>query len=355
MEPFAPRSTSQQLAAHLKTEIHKGAFGEAMPGIKQLKRTLGVNSRAVEDALHQLESEGLLVPQGAGRPRLIRIPKDSGRSAQLRVAIMRHEPEDKAWTFALKLHSRLQDAGWQVHYAPKTLKELGMDPQRVGPCVQSVEADARVVIGASREVLEWFARRPTPVMSCFGRPEKTAIAQTGVITSTARVELVRRLHALGHRRIVMLSERMRRLPQPGVPEQSVLDEMERLGIPTGAYNLPDWDDTPDGLRACLDSLFAVTPPEALIIGSPAMFLCVRDHLRDQGLQAPEDVSLICIEYDPTLAWLQPEPTRIESDSDQVVQQIFRWLRGVARGRPTKRKAHVEARLIEGGTVGPAPK
>ena len=353
MEPFAPRSTSQQLAAHLKMQIHRGAFGGVMPGAKQLKQTLGVNSRAVEDALRQLESEGLLVSQGAGRPRLIRIPKDMKRSGQLRVAIMLYEPDDKEWTFTLKLHRRLQEAGWQVHYPSKTLR--GMDPKRVATCIESIQADAWVVLAASREVLEWFARRATPVMSCFGRAGNLAIAQTGVITSTARVELVGKLHALGHRRIVMLSERVRREPQPGFPEQSMLDEMKRLGIQTGAYNLPDWDDSPEGLRACLDSLFAVTPPHALIIGSPSMFLCVHEHLLRQGMRAPENVSLVCIDYHPSLNWLQPEPARIKSDLDRVVQQLIRWLRRVERGEPAAKKMHVQAHLVEGGTLGPAPK
>ena len=334
-------------------QILKGAFDTSMPGGKQLKRTLGVNSRAAEDALRQLESEGFLLPQGPGRPRLIQIPQNAKRSAQLRVAILLHEPEDRVSTLTAELHSRLEKAGWQVHFAPKTLKELGMDPKRVAANVQSTEADAWIAIGASQEVLGWFLRRPTPVLSCFGRPEKMDIAQTGVITSIARIELVRKLHALGHRRIVMLSERLRREPKPGVPEQSVLDELERLGVKTGTYNLPDWDDTADGLRNCLDSLFAVTPPHALIIGTPWMFYCVHEHLLRKGIDAPKDVSLICVDRDPSFAWLHPEVSCIKSDLGKIAQHVVQWLRSVERGRPIKKKTYVKARLIDGGTIGKA--
>lgn len=44
-----------------------------------------------------------------------------------------------------------------------------------------------------------------------------------------------------------------------------LDKLEALGIPTGPYNLPDWDDTPEGLNQRLDSLFPHSPPTALIV------------------------------------------------------------------------------------------
>jgi glutamate-ammonia-ligase adenylyltransferase len=48
------------------------------------------------------------------------------------------------------------------------------------------------------------------------------------------VAATRRLIELGHRRIVMLSRPMRRLPEPGAAEQAFLTEMEVHGLPPGA-------------------------------------------------------------------------------------------------------------------------
>ncbi|HKK18863.1 MAG TPA: hypothetical protein VJ952_09315 [Opitutales bacterium] len=49
-------------------------------------------------------------------------------------------------------------------------------------------------------------------------------------------------------------------------------------------------------------------------------------------------------------------TRIEYDLEQMVRQCIRWLRTVARGKPSKGKYYVKARqLVEGGTIGPAPR
>lgn len=272
----------------------------------------------------------------------------------LRVGILLCEPEDREWALPAKLFNKLQDAGYQVRYAPKTLKELGMDPKRVARSLESVEVDAWVVFAASHDVLEWFAGRPEPVIAYGGGVGISSIARTGAIVSPAMIEAVQRLYERGHRRIVMIGESVRRKPQIGVPEQRVLDEMQRLGIKTGSYNLPDWDDTPEGLQYCLDDLFAVTPPHALIMDTPVLFLAVLHHLQRKGIEAPRDVSLVAIGYDPQFKWFRPSISHIAFDTNAVVRRFLRWARSVEQGKPLTGSLSVQARLVEGGTIGPVP-
>ncbi len=351
MAPLQVLSASEQVAKHLRDEIHNRRWKSTMPGSGRLARDLNIGKNTIDQALLLLEAEGYLVNQGPARRRLIRIPEDAERGTRLRVGILQY---GKEWAPLQKLFGQLENMGCEVRYAPKSLMELKMDPQRVARSIKSVEVDAWVVISGSREVLEWLAGQSAPVMALGGRPRQLPIAMAGIETAPARAELVHMLHRLGHRRIVMLSERVRREP-PGAPERTVLEEMTRLGIKTGSYNLPDWDDTPDGLRACLDSLFALTPPHALIAGTPEIFFCIRDHLQQQGIRVPRDVSIISIGHDPGFDWLQPGVSRIEYDLDKMIHQCVLWVRSLARGKPSQRKSHIKARLVEGGTIGPVPK
>ena len=324
-----------------------------MPGTGRLAPELNVGKNTIEQALLLLEEEGYLVNQGRARRRLIRIPGGATRNSQLRVAIMLYESEDRETGLMFRLFTRLQSSGFLVQVGPKSLRELKMDPERVARSVGSIKADAWIVGSGSHEVLEWFANRPTPVMALGGRGRRLPIALTGVETSPARAELVRKLHGLGHRRIVMISERVRREP-PGLPEQTVLNELERLGIKTSSYHLPDWGDTPGELRACLDSLFKVTPAQALSVGTPGICLGVRDHLQQRGIRIPRDVSLISIGNDVNFDWLHPQVARIEYDSDQLIRKCIQWLRSVERGKPSQQKSYVKAKLVDGGSIGPAP-
>jgi DNA-binding LacI/PurR family transcriptional regulator len=129
--------------------------------------------------------------------------------------------------------------------------------------------------------------------------------------------------------------------------------MAKLGLPTGPYNLPVWDDTAAGLRRLLDELFRFTPPTALIIDEAFLFHAAKEHLAPKGILAPRDVSLICIDGDPTFDWCEPSVAHIRWDSRPVVGHIMRWADNVARGRKDLRQNSNQAEFVDGGTVGPA--
>ena len=79
------------------------------------------------------------------------------------------------------------------------------------------------------------------------------------------LEIVNRLVGLGHERISLLERVDRRRPSPEFLEQYFLDLLAEHGIKAGPYNLPEWDDTPEDFRRCLDSLFGMTPPTAMAL------------------------------------------------------------------------------------------
>jgi len=64
-------SKGAQLANYLRAELGAGRWRECMPGRMELAALLGVNARTVEEALRQLEREGVLIAQGAGKRRKI--------------------------------------------------------------------------------------------------------------------------------------------------------------------------------------------------------------------------------------------------------------------------------------------
>lgn len=78
-------------------------------------------------------------------------------------------------------------------------------------------------------------------------------------------DVTRHLIGLGHRRIVLLARADRRLPEPGASERAFLNELEAQNIITGAYNLPEWEETASGMGQLLETLFRFTPPTAIIV------------------------------------------------------------------------------------------
>ena len=349
MSEFAILTPSAQVAAHLRGELLRGRWSGTMPGVPTLAAELEIDPKTAGLALHLLEVEGLLVGQGAGRARRIELPKGLAAPA-LRVGILPYEDLNRRLDYMVDLRHKLVEAGHLAFFASKTLVELEMDVKRIQRLVAASGADAWVVISAPRAVLEWFATQPVPAFALFGRRRSLRIAGTGPDHVPAMRAAVQRLAALGHRRIVVIE---RRAAESNSVTRAALEEMAQLGLPTGPYNLPVWDDTAAGLRRLLDELFRFTPPTALIIDEAFLFHAAKEHLAQKGILAPRDVSLVCIDGDPTFEWCEPSVAHIRWDSRPVLRQIMRWADHVARGRKDLRQTLTHAEFVDGGTAGPA--
>ena len=325
-----------------------------MPGGERLSRELGVGRMTVEAALAMLEDEGLLQPQGAGRRRRILSPKNI-TPPSLRVAILLYGAEDSKIYYTVDLKQRLINAGHFATFAPKTLADLGMNVEKVSRFVDKIPADAWIISSGSREVLEWFSRHHLPAFAFAGGRRDVPIASTGPDKLPAIRTLVARLVELGHRRIVLLARKVRREPKPGKFEQEFLDQLAAHGIKVSTFNLPEWKETAEGLCSILDSLFHHTPPTALVIEEASTFVAAQQHLAQRGIISPRDVSLICDDPEPVFSWCRPTIAHIHWDANPIARRVVRWAANIARGRDDRRMTFTKATLVEGGTLGPAPK
>jgi DNA-binding LacI/PurR family transcriptional regulator len=348
------RSPSEQVATHLRGKLEQGNWQGVMPGVPRLAAELGIDRKTVEAALRLLERERVLLPQGPGRRRRI-VVADGKVARPLRLAILDLEPPTVALSegYTVELMRRLGEAGHSVFFADKCLQELRMEVPRVARLVRQTEADAWIVGAGSREVLEWFSAQPVPAFALFGRRRGLPIAGVGPDMVSAYLTFVRRLIKLGHRRIVMLTRRLRRFPGPGAAERVTLEELEKHGIETSDFNLPDWDDTSQGLSSCLHELFRLTPPTALIVDEVPLFVSVLQFLGEQGLKVPGDVSLVSADPDPAFMWCQPTVAHVLWDSRPVVRRVVRWAANISQGKKDLRQTLTPAKFVEGGTIGPA--
>ncbi len=353
MPEFTLLSAPEQAANHLRGRILSGVWGDEMPGAPMLAAELGIDHKTVIAALHQLEHEGLLVPQGPGRRRRIVPPKNISPPA-LRVAILLNEPRHKADGYLNELFHLLSEADHTPFFTSKGLNALGMDVKQIARMVKRTPADAWVVSAAPSEVLAWFAAQETPTFALFGRHNRFPIAAAGPDKAPAFAAATRRLIDLGHWRISFLCAQSVRLPKPGKNARTFLDEFEAAGIKTTDFNLPDWEPTSEGFTAQLDAMFRHTPPSALILDEPHLYNAASHFLAERGLRVPHDVSLVCTDADRSFAWCQPSVAHIRWDHRPVLRRIVRWANNIARGKDDRRKTLTKAEFVDGGTVGRVP-
>ncbi len=348
-------SITEQVAEHLRAEILRGRWTEILPGKHQFAAELGLNNKTIEAALRILEADGLVVPQGAGRNRRIN-PKGGKSSRALRIAFLTLDlAADRKVDYMVDLHHTLFEAGHTVFYAPSDMAELRFDLKKIARLVEGCKADAWVVLAGSREVLEWFTQRPEPAFALFGRRQSLPIAGFGPHKTPAVAAATRKLIELGHHRIVLLCRKIRRLPAPGLSERTYLSELEAGGIRTGEYNLPDWEETNAGFQKCLEALFRVTPPTALIVDEASWFVAAMQFLIRRGLRVPADVSMICTDDDAAFACCDPPIACITWDTRPLVRRVLNWASNVSRGKPDLRQTTTPAAFVPGGSIAPPPR
>jgi DNA-binding LacI/PurR family transcriptional regulator len=343
---------TEQVADHLRGELERGRWSSLMPGKHELAAELGVNNKTVEAALRMLEADGLLASQGAGRRRKIEIGGEQRRK-MLRISLLLNEPVDYGLDYMVEMRHRLQEEGHAVEIAPRTLTDLRDDVGRLAGLVETTGADAWVVLGGSRQVLEWFAAGKEPAFAVFGRRAGLPLAAVGPDKPSAMTAATETLARLGHHRIVLLVRTPRRLPVPGEPEMAFFKQLEIHGIKTSQYNLPAWQETPAGFHKCLDELFRVTPPSALIIDETALFFAAYQFFTRRGLRVPEDISLIATDPHPAFDWWQPSVAHIHWESGPIVRRVLKWTANIRKGRADSGQSLTKAVFIHGGTIGPA--
>lgn len=346
-------SAAEQVAAHLRGELLRGTRGGMMAGVYPLAAELGVNHKTVRAALALLDREGVLVNRGPRRRRIFQMPADRTSVHPLRVAILESEPADRQVDYIVEIQHELAEAGHAPCFARKTQLDLGRDVGRIARLVQHTEADAWLVVAGSREVLGWFAAQAKPAFALFGRMRTVRIAGTGPAKGPAYAAAVRALVAHGHRRIVLLARPHRKLPVPGASERAFLSALEAEGIPVSDYNFPYWEYSKAGFHRCLEALFQVTPPTALVIQEAMLFAAVQQFLSRRRMLVPEQVSLVCADPDPTYEWRIPSVAHIQMNSAPWIRRVLRWAANVSRGEDDRRQVFTKAAFFEGGTIGPA--
>lgn len=145
---------------------------------------------------------------------------------------------------------------------------------------------------------------------------------------------------------------LRRLPQPGLPERAFLNELEQQGLPRGAYNLPNWKETPEGFHTRLDELFRITPPTALLLDESPLFAATQQFLAYRKLRVPQDVSLVCTDDSPDFGWCRPPVSHIRWDSRPLIRRIVKWAANISHGKEDLRQTDTPAQFVPGGTIGP---
>jgi DNA-binding LacI/PurR family transcriptional regulator len=357
-----PKSLLEQVVNWLREGAQAGHWSAGLPGLGTLARESGVAEGTMRRAVRLLEKEGVFSYAGAGRRRQVVMGQANEKAKptrQLRVAVLlrddlANESAGFRWIMAT-VQSQIEAMGHRMVLLKKTQADFQFNDSRVIRVLRRETADLWIVVGGSRMLLEWFTAQGRRTFAfgggCVGMTE---VAATGSETQPTHLATLGKLCALGHRRIVFLMPYFVRhvAGAQSSTARRIMEELAAHGISGGAYHLPDFEETPEGLRERLDALFRVTPPTAIFATYPGWAFGVLSYLAARGLKVPEDVSVVCGNDASGFAWTQPRVAHYQHDDGRMARRIVKWVEHWAQGRRDFKQVFAPARLIEEGSIGP---
>ena len=346
-------SITEQVVEHLRSGIASGRWTQTLPGRNQLAKELGVNPKTIEAAMQTLEQSRMILSQGAGRKRLIN-PKLSHSPRAMRIAILNFDhTTDRNIDYMVECFHSLIEAGHSAYYTARSLTDLRFDLGKIARMVEENKADAWIILGGTRDVLQWFAGRAEPCFAIFGEHIGLPMASFGPNKAPAFSAATKTLLDYGHQRIVLLCRRARRKPTVNRSVGTFVEVMQKAGIPCSDYNLPDWEESNAGFQRCLDSLFRLTPPTAMIVDEASYLIATFQFLLRRGITVPGDVSLVCTDGDPAFANCEPPVASMSWETEPLKRRILQWAKNISQGKTDHRSITTPATFINGGTIGPA--
>lgn len=359
MQHLRRASLVEQTANHLRQGFLDGRWVGKLPGEAKLASELGVSRDTVHVALKSLENEGVLAPASLGKPRRILSARErTSEQRILRIGWFANTRLDEENSHSQELFLRIKNAVEAVGYvfvlAEKSIEELGNDVTRVAKFIQGQAADAWIVYSGTREVLAWLATMPVPVLAIGGRSKGLPLATARTDLSSAINHIVDSLVEQGHRRIVLVSLPLWRQPSPAPAAQAFLNRLEHHRLRSSTdYNLPEWNETPEGMNELLESLFFATPPTALLLSEPMYVLPIFTFLASRGLRVPQHVSVISLMPDPVLRLNRLPLAHLDWPILPHVHRAISWLDSVVRGDSDRNEVIFHATFVPAGTIAPA--
>jgi hypothetical protein len=356
------KPTAVEMAADaLREELRAGHWDERVPGTRVLAARLRVSAPTVAAALNHLVDEGLV--KAGGPRRAYRVLETQGatrrrrKGAKPRELLILVSDEfgqlvEGTRRLLEMLMRRVVERGWVVRHQVVDFLHVKR-PQAAWDRRILVEEGTKVVaVYGGVALAEWAKRRGVPMLFFGGGSVGFPVAKVAVSSARMAEEVLGRLTALGHRRIVLpLCDRTEEFKGKLRPITQQAVEGAGAVYVRGYHNPESVYATPDVILRILEKVFAQRAPTALVLIDWKEAVTAACFLAERGLRVPRDVSLAVLSDSVTAEWFHPKLCRFRFPQRRVVSEVVKWL----EEKPgSERGALLSGIYLEGDSIGPPP-
>ncbi len=351
-------SLAEHAADILRNEIRRGRWRQSLPGEHQLSDELKVSRSTLRLALRALEKEGLFRTHRGSRRTLARA--FSRRVAWLRPVVAMvssiplHEQSSRSILVIDELRRHLHRHGLELQWQAFPRRTKHPDHRQLSRLVEQTRAACWILSSCSYELQKWFSDRSLPTLVLGSCHRDIVLPYVRQDLAAACRHAVGRLHAAGHRQIILLMPPMEFAGSLEIEASFSTATAEKADGITGGRIFRHQGKAAGDERALRSTLTLSPRPTAAIVMMAEDALTTHCHLLRHGFAIPRQFSLISILDDGFLRRTLPETTRYTIDQRKFARRIVRQVLTLANRTAVPRSISIDPDYIAGGTLGPAP-
>jgi DNA-binding LacI/PurR family transcriptional regulator len=221
---------------------------------------------------------------------------------------------------------------------------------------RQVDGILMVDINLNEPLLAHFAQRDFPFV-VIGNPDDPRVTCVDVDNYGSAQQAVRFLHSLGHRQIALIGGPQERLASRDrlAGYQAMMRELE---LPLDERLQADGDFSEESGCQAMACLLSRSPrPTAVFATNDRMAIGAIRAVRDQGLEVPDDISIVGFDDIPVAPYLNPPLTSFRQPLYDLGGEAARLLLQLTNeSRPTNipQCTILPTRLMARATTGPPP-
>jgi DNA-binding LacI/PurR family transcriptional regulator len=352
-------SLVSQVADILRQRLHAGEWSDTLPGEYSLCEELRVSRPTLRKALALLADEGSIRAERGMGWRILTRPRRTSRPViPNKIGILCFRSLEEASHFSLfqidKLRDHLHREGCAVEIHAGSQYDSQNYRHALERLVARVQASHWVLLGPGLRVQEWFRERKIPAFVSLTALETVSLPAIRVNTQAMYRHAVGMLIGKGHLRLAWVVPDVMLRPEE-VRQHGFSLAVEEYAQRTGfSARMFGHDTTVAGVHRATDALLAMNPtPTALLVVSPTHALAVLTYLNRLGLRVPNDLSLLCIGYEPFLDNCTPTLAHYSIDrwaySKRMCSAVLAWL---PTGRTPAKPTVLLPRFYDGQSIAP---
>lgn len=350
-------------AARLRKALEEKHWTDVLPSERKLAELMKISRPTLRAALKILLQEGLLGVTARQKYQILiqkaeQAPHSTGRIVMLSPYTYQELdariPAALTWIDGLRERLVRANHAFELQCWPSCYS--GNPHRALTRLVEQSVADCWLLYRSTPAMQKWFSESQTRHLILGGVPAQQISSTVDVDYDAVCRHAIVQFARAGHRSVALIYLKTG-LAGDENSKQTFLKACSEYAPQPIEAHIVEHDGTRTGACRAVDQLLGLkSRPTAILSAYTQQTTSVFTRLMEKGIRMPDDMSLICRDYHPSLEFLSPSLAYYEWSHRNYASKIFHAVQSVLHHPPCHAiNVRLMPDFVPGDTLGPSPR